>query len=165
MASKLNEAEPSYEPVWATTEREFSREGPAPASPPSKAGSDGEDNVHKPSDPSQLPWNRLGDWFVWEILWLVTSTGVLIGLAAVLAHYDRKPQPSWRYMSLNSLISWLSTIFRAGIVISTSEALGQLKWIWFAQKRQRPVQELRVYDSASRGPYGAMELIWALRAR
>ncbi|KAI9375755.1 hypothetical protein BJX61DRAFT_78033 [Aspergillus egyptiacus] len=68
-------------------------------------------------------------------------------------------------MSLNSLISWLSTIFRACIIVSTSEALGQLKWVWFAQEQARPVHELRVYDSASRGLYGAMELIWALRAR
>ncbi|KAL4922035.1 hypothetical protein BDW62DRAFT_76721 [Aspergillus aurantiobrunneus] len=96
---------------------------------------------------------------------MATSAGVLIALAAVLGQYDRKPQPSWRYMSVNSLISWLSTIFRACTIVSCSEALGQLKWIWFAQKQERPVQELRVYDSATRGPYGAMQLIWTLRAR
>ncbi|CAI7650676.1 unnamed protein product [Penicillium crustosum] len=168
----MNGTEPSYEQIQVTTEGEISRrpsvsenEGPPSANPPSEAGSDGENNAHKPSDTSQSPSNRLNDWFVWEILGLAISTGVLIALAAVLAQYNRNPQPSWRYMSLNSLISWLSTIFRAGIVISSSEALGQLKWIWFAQKRERPVQELGVYDSATRGPYGAIKLIWTLRAR
>ncbi|KAJ0425689.1 hypothetical protein BJY00DRAFT_307835 [Aspergillus carlsbadensis] len=67
-------------------------------------------------------------------------------------------------MSLNSLISWLSTISNACLVISCSEALGQLKWVWFAQGT-RPVQELKTFDAASRGFYGALELIWRLRAR
>ncbi|KAJ5207458.1 Protein of unknown function DUF3176 [Penicillium cf. griseofulvum] len=102
MASNMNGTEPSYEPVQVTTEREFSRhppvseeEGPPSANPPSEAGSYGENNADKPTDLSWSPWNRLNDWFVWEILGLATSTGVLIALAAVLAQYDRKPQPSW----------------------------------------------------------------------
>jgi hypothetical protein len=67
-------------------------------------------------------------------------------------------------MSSNSLISWLSTISKACLVIACSEALGQLKWVWFAQG-MRPVQELRTFDAASRGLYGALELIWTRRAR
>jgi hypothetical protein len=172
MSSIIDGTDLSYELVQATTEGEFYRhpsvsqdEGPPSANTPSEAGSDGENNVDKPSNLSQSLFNKFNDWFVWEVLGLVASTGVLIALAAVLAQYNRKPQPNWQYMSLNSLISWMSTMFRAGIVISSSEALGQLKWIWFAQKRERSVQELRVYDSATRGPYGAMELIWTLRAR
>ncbi|KAL3495149.1 hypothetical protein BJX62DRAFT_233794 [Aspergillus germanicus] len=117
------------------------------------------------SSPGQLVMERLDTWFDWEILGLVASVGVLIALAIVLGKYDRKPQPNWRYMSLNSLISWLSTIFRACIILSSSQALGQLKWVWFAQGEARPVQELRVYDDATRGPYEAMEFIWTLRAR
>jgi hypothetical protein len=101
---------------------------------------------------------KLDNWFVWEALGLVASEGVLIALAVVLAKYDRKPQPDWKYMSLNSLLSWLSTIFRACIILSTSQALGQLKWVWFAQGRERPVHELRVYDDATRGRMGRWSL-------
>jgi hypothetical protein len=82
----------------------------------------------------QSVMEKLDNWFVWEILGLVTSVGVLIALAIVLAKYDRKPQPNWKYMSLNSLISWLS------IILSSSQDLGQLKWVLFA----RQLQELRV---------------------
>ncbi|KAL3480062.1 hypothetical protein BJX99DRAFT_244514 [Aspergillus californicus] len=106
----------------------------------------------------------MNNWFVREILGMAISAGVFVALVVVLVEYDRKPQPSWGYMSLNSLISWMSTIARACIIISCSEALGQLKWVWFLQK-PRPIHELRTFDSASRGTYGALELIWALRAR
>jgi hypothetical protein len=85
------------------------------------------------SAPDTSVMERLDTWFVWEILGLVTSVGALVALAIVLAEDDRKPQPKWRYMSLSSLISWLSTIFRACIILSSSQALGQLKWVWFAQ--------------------------------
>lgn len=141
------------------------RDAETPANSLPEAEGDGQNNEHKPSDQPQSLADKINDWFVWEILGMATSAGVLIALAVVLAKYDRIPEPRWRYVSLNSLISWLSTIFRACIIISTNEALGQLKWIWFSQKQERLVQELRVYDSASRGAYGALQLIWTLRAR
>ncbi|KAL4734926.1 hypothetical protein BDV11DRAFT_212417 [Aspergillus similis] len=107
---------------------------------------------------------RISNWFILEILATVVSAGALITLVSVLAIYDGKPQPDWYYMSLNSLISWLSTISKACILFYVSEALGQSKWVWFAQKVQ-PIRHIRTFDSASRGPYGALELIWTLRGR
>ncbi|KAL4912778.1 hypothetical protein BDW62DRAFT_216045 [Aspergillus aurantiobrunneus] len=70
----------------------------------------------------------------------------------------------WSHMSLNSLISWMSTISKGCVIISSSEALGQLKWVWVSQTA-RLIRELRTFDSASRGLYGAAEPIWTLRAR
>ncbi|KAL5000849.1 hypothetical protein BDV10DRAFT_199783 [Aspergillus recurvatus] len=107
---------------------------------------------------------KISEWFILEVLAIVVSAGALITLVAVLATYDRKPQPNWYYMSLNSLISWLSTISKACILFFVSEALGQSKWVWFAQE-ERPIRNIRTFDSASRGPYGALELIWTLRGR
>ncbi|KAL5342254.1 hypothetical protein BJX70DRAFT_410909 [Aspergillus crustosus] len=109
-------------------------------------------------------WQKISDWFLWEISATALSAGVLIALVAILIQYNEQPQPSWGYMSLNSLISWLTTIVKGCIIVSCSEALGQLKWVWFSQKAQ-PIQELRTFDAASRGAYGAVELIWRLRAR
>ena len=107
---------------------------------------------------------RISNWFILEILATVVSAGALITLVSVLVIYDGKPQPDWYYMSLNSFISWLSTISKACILFYVSEALGQSKWVWFAQKVQ-PIRHIRTFDSASRGPYGALELIWTLRGR
>ncbi|KAL2831566.1 hypothetical protein BDW59DRAFT_140297 [Aspergillus cavernicola] len=118
----------------------------------------------KSSPPRRSVPEKMSDWFVWEILGMIVSAGALIALVTILVKYDQKPQPSWRHMSLNALISWMSTISKGCIIIASSEALGQLKWVWFSQKA-RPISELRTFDSASRSLYGAVELIWTLRAR
>ncbi|KAL4906973.1 hypothetical protein BDW74DRAFT_130946 [Aspergillus multicolor] len=107
---------------------------------------------------------KISDWFVLELLATGVSAGALITLVAVLAKYDGKPQPDWYYMSLNSLISWLSTISKACILFFVTEALGQSKWVWFSQGEQ-PIRDIRTFDSATRGPYGALELIWILQGR
>lgn len=109
---------------------------------------------------STLRWNS----FSWEMLAFILSTGLLIAIVAILAHYDRQPQPKWDRVSLNSVISWLSTLSKACVIFCISEGLGQLKWVWFVQK-VRPMSHLQDFDSASRGIWGSMQLIWSLRAK
>ncbi|KAL4766992.1 hypothetical protein BDW60DRAFT_212403 [Aspergillus nidulans var. acristatus] len=110
------------------------------------------------------PSQEINNYFVWELITMVLSAAILTALVVVLARHDGKPQPDWPYISINSLISWMTTISRACILFAVSEALGQLKWVWFMQ-REQPVHDLRRFDEASRGPFGALELIWALRGR
>ncbi|CAI7654037.1 unnamed protein product [Penicillium glandicola] len=109
-------------------------------------------------------WKLFCKVFIWEILAMILSTGLLLAIVVILNNYNHHPQPIWEYVSLNSIISWISTIAKACVLFSLSEGLGQLKWIWFTQKR-RPMSDLRTFDSASRGIYGCAELIWNLRAR
>ncbi|KAH8693771.1 hypothetical protein BGW36DRAFT_300350 [Talaromyces proteolyticus] len=85
-------------------------------------------------------------------------------MLVILSAFNDKPQPSWKYMSLNSLISWLSTLSKGCILFAINETLGQLKWVWFAQKT-RPVPHLRSFDEASRGFWGSAQLIWELKGR
>ncbi|GIJ90257.1 hypothetical protein Asppvi_009210 [Aspergillus pseudoviridinutans] len=106
----------------------------------------------------------ISDWYVWEVLAVLVSAGTLVAMVAMLIHFDHKPQPAWRLLSLNSLISWLSTISKACVLFSINECIGQLKWVWFGQRQQRMV-DLRSFDSASRGFYGSAVLIWILKAR
>ncbi|KAL4995196.1 hypothetical protein BDV10DRAFT_188312 [Aspergillus recurvatus] len=70
---------------------------------------------------------KFSDCFVWEMITTVLSAGVLIALVVALAMYDDRPQPDWKYISINSLIWRMTTISRACILFSVSEALGQLK--------------------------------------
>ncbi|OJJ29893.1 hypothetical protein ASPWEDRAFT_121856 [Aspergillus wentii DTO 134E9] len=85
-------------------------------------------------------------------------------MVVILAKFDKQPQPIWAHMSLNPLVSWLSTVSKGCILYGINEALGQLKWVWFMQKT-RPMPNLRTFDSASRGFYGSAELIWTLRCQ
>ncbi|KAJ5585742.1 hypothetical protein N7450_005529 [Penicillium hetheringtonii] len=110
--------------------------------------------------PGYLRWSS----FIWELLALILSTGFLIAIIAILAHYNHQPQPNWDRVSLNSVISWLSALSKACVIFCISESLGQLKWVWFAQKR-RPISDLQYFDSASRGTWGSLQLIWSLRAK
>ncbi|KAJ5378467.1 hypothetical protein N7509_011586 [Penicillium cosmopolitanum] len=104
------------------------------------------------------------DWFVWELLGVAISGGILVATVVILASLNNTPEPKWKYMSLNSLISWLSTVSKGCLISAISGVLGQLKWTWFKQA-SRPLPDLRQFDTASRGFYGAIQLIWRLRAR
>lgn len=119
---------------------------------------------NREGDRKKSTWTTLSDWFVWEILAAILSAATLIALVVVLAKFDGMPQPTWEHVSLNTVISWLSTVSKTCIIFAVSEALGQLKWVWFAQRTQ-PMVNLRTFDAASRGIYGSAELIWRLRFR
>lgn len=109
-------------------------------------------------------WTMSSDWFVWEALAMTLSLAFLIAIIVILSRYNNRPQPSWNYMSLNSLVSWLSTFSKGCALFAISETIGQLKWTWLS-KQTRPVSHLRTFDSASRGLYGSAELIWSLQSR
>lgn len=95
---------------------------------------------------------------------MVLSSGLLVAIVVVLAQYDDRPQPAWRLVSLNSVISWLSTVSKGCVLSTISEGIGQLKWVWFSRK-SRPLVDLGAFDGASRGIYGCAGLLWKLRAR
>lgn len=95
---------------------------------------------------------------------MVLSSGVLVAIVVILTQYDGRPQPAWRLMSLNSVISWLSTVSKGCVLSAISEGIGQLKWVWFTRK-SRPLVDLGAFDGASRGIYGCAGLVWKLRAR
>lgn len=122
-----------------------------------------EESLQKDRNPLSL-WRLLSKVFIWEILAITLSTGLLLSIVVIGAKFNKQPQPSWRYMSLNSMISWLSTLSKACVLFAISEGLGQLKWVWFAQ-RKRAMSDIRTFDAASRGIYGSAELIWSMRAR
>lgn len=109
-------------------------------------------------------WELVTNLFAWELLAVFLSTALLAAIIGILASYNHQPQPIWKHTSLNSVISWLSTISKGCVLFAISESLGQLKWLWFTQK-SRPMSHLRTFDAASRGVTGSAELIWNLRAK
>lgn len=107
----------------------------------------------------KLPWM-----FIWEVLAIILSSGILAAIIVILDHYHHHPQPAWKTVSLNSVISWLSTVSKGCVLFAISEGIGQLKWVWFTQK-SRPLVDLDTFDGASRGVFGCAGLVWRLRAR
>lgn len=88
----------------------------------------------------------------------------LLAIVATVYPYNGHPMPQWPYcLSINTLIAIYTTILKATMLTITAEGLSQLKWLWFS--RPRPLQDLTRYDMASRGPWGALRLLWTLRGR
>ncbi|KAF7585781.1 hypothetical protein BBP40_010134 [Aspergillus hancockii] len=103
------------------------------------------------------------DW-AWEAAGIFMSGIIIIAIAVILRRYNGRKQPDWKHISLNSLISWLSTLAKACVLFSASQAIGQLKWVWFARK-SRPLSDLDTFDSASRGVTGSAALLWLVKGQ
>ncbi|KAF2189313.1 hypothetical protein K469DRAFT_748002 [Zopfia rhizophila CBS 207.26] len=105
---------------------------------------------------------RISGWF-WETLSLVGSTLSLVALICVLRVYENKRSPQWSLgMSLNTVISIVSTTFKSSMMMSIASSVSQAGWIWLAQ-RPKPLRDICWYDEASRGPLGSLQLLLRLK--
>ncbi|KOS43160.1 hypothetical protein ACN38_g5953 [Penicillium nordicum] len=103
----------------------------------------------------QSQTNFLGSSWTFEILNCLIAVAFLVAIILVLYNFDGKPVPEWPYgITLNALVSVLSTAMKAGMVCIATEALSQLKWSWFNQGNK--LSDLALLDAASRGPVGAL---------
>jgi hypothetical protein len=99
---------------------------------------------------------------LWDIVSLVVATASLIALAAVLHACDNKPTPDWYFgVTLNAIISILSTTFKGTLLVSVASSISQFGWLWFT--RARPLRDVCDFDAASRGPVGSLMLLYRLR--
>lgn len=102
--------------------------------------------------------------WVLETLSCVLSVGFLVAIVVVLANYDGKALPNWPYgITLNALVSVLSTFMKATMAFSITEGLSQLKWSWFVQRNK--LSDITLLDSASRGPLGAAMVLFRFLPR
>jgi hypothetical protein len=128
---------------------------------------------------------REEDWWKWELIGVFGSALALIGIVLMLSKLNNKPLPSWaspqdycvkipktsitkcygsKGVSVNSVISWFSTVAKICVLIPITKGLGQLKWVWFAEKR-RTLADFETFDSATRGLTGSALLLWTLKGR
>lgn len=68
--------------------------------------------------------SRLSLVTVWwnEAVSLLMATGAFLAIVTILAVYDNKEQPAWKYsLNLNTLVAILSTLMRASLVVIVEE--------------------------------------------
>ncbi|KAJ5599273.1 hypothetical protein N7450_000340 [Penicillium hetheringtonii] len=100
-----------------------------------------------------------GSSWTFEIIGCIISIAFLAAIIAVLFKYDGQPMPNWPYgITLNALVSVLSTIMKATMAFVLTECLAQLKWSWFHSGNK--LSDLAVLDAASRGIAGAMFVLF-----
>ncbi|ODM19713.1 hypothetical protein SI65_04699 [Aspergillus cristatus] len=96
-----------------------------------------------------------------ETLLLSFSFLSFLAIVIVLAVYDQKPSPSLKWgLKLNTIISILATACKSSLIFVVSEAIGQLKWIWFWTGK-RNLKTLQTFDEASRGPLGSVSVLFS----
>ncbi|KAI1874303.1 uncharacterized protein JN550_002882 [Neoarthrinium moseri] len=122
----------------------------------------------KETIPSELPARpRIEDdgssnWWIFEsVAWLISAIALAI-IIAVVAITDGKPLPTWpMHITLNSFVSFMSTLMKAAAVVPVAECISQLKWLWF--RRAGAVHDIQTFDEASRGTWGSAKLLFVTR--
>ncbi|CZR69271.1 uncharacterized protein PAC_19171 [Phialocephala subalpina] len=75
---------------------------------------------------------------------------------------NQKKVPEWAYeLSLNTVVSVLTTLTELALMKPVSECIGQLKWMWFCGKAKKLVQ-FGAFDEASRGAWGSFTFFFKL---
>lgn len=106
------------------------------------------------------------DW-QWEFGASAFSLGCFAAAVGVLAKYEHRSLASWDFVlniSLNTLVAVLSTLSRTALLVPVASCISQLKWIHLVSS-PRPLHDVQVFDDASRGPWGSLELIWRLHIK
>lgn len=69
------------------------------------------------------------EWWMLEILSWGFSAMCMMAIIGIVIIYDGHPIPNWPLgLTINGLISVFSNFAKAALLLSTTEALGQLKW-------------------------------------
>ena len=93
--------------------------------------------------------------------WMISACSMM---AIVLIYLHIKDQP---LLFTNSAfiiaINVLGKIASAGLIVPITEALGQLKWNWFHDSKA--MWDFEIFDKASRGPLGALMLLYRTKGR
>ncbi|KAF2027917.1 hypothetical protein EK21DRAFT_91139 [Setomelanomma holmii] len=105
------------------------------------------------------------DWWWWELgSWLI-SFACVAAIVELLLYYDGKKQPNdvVRGINLNAFVSVFAAITKVAMILPVSEAIGQLKWMWF--QKERRLFNFFTFDNASRGPWGSLLLLGTTRCK
>lgn len=101
------------------------------------------------------------DTWTCETLSIVFSMACVGAVAVVVGLYDGEPIPQFPSgITLNTIISILSTAARSALVYVLSATVGQLKWHWFSRKGHR-LRDMQALDDASRGPLGSIVVLFS----
>lgn len=99
------------------------------------------------------------EWWMLEIMSWCFSAMCMVAIIGILIIYDGHGIPSWPLgLTINGFVIVFSNLAKSALLLSTAEALGQLKWNWFGQE-SRPLMFFEWIDMASRGPWGALLLL------
>jgi hypothetical protein len=99
------------------------------------------------------------DTWIAETIACIFSTACITAIASILYVYDDKPIPRFPSgVTLNTIVSILSTSARSAIISTVSTCVGQLKWCWY-RRSEMSLNDAQIMDDASRGLSGAIRML------
>ncbi|OCL11352.1 hypothetical protein AOQ84DRAFT_386904 [Glonium stellatum] len=103
-------------------------------------------------------------WF-WEFCGVLLALSALTAIVITLIKFDGAVVPRMPLgFTLNTVVSALATVAKAALLMSVAAALSQFKWIWVQEQGvSRPLRDLQLFDDASRGPWGALMMLFNTR--
>ena len=112
---------------------------------------------------SVCPWNSrpegLYGWWTIEVLSYIGSIASLSATIVILKVYDGRTQPAWPHnLTLNSVLSWFTILFKATLLVPIAACLSQASWIYLRRSRGT-LLDVVAFDSASRGVIGSLNLL------
>ncbi|KAH3919101.1 hypothetical protein HBH56_028790 [Parastagonospora nodorum] len=104
--------------------------------------------------------NAFKRWLFEILCWLASALamGAIIGIYAYLN--GKSMSQAGKLLTYTNA---LGKVASAALIVPTSEALGQLKWNWFS--KSRTMWDFEIFDKASRGPLGALMLLFRTKGR
>ncbi|RWA11777.1 hypothetical protein EKO27_g3339 [Xylaria grammica] len=103
----------------------------------------------------------ISDWRLEVASCLVAFISLLATIVTLFPHANN-PLPQWPFhVSINTLLSIYTVVFKATLISVLSVCVAQLQWTWFSVAR--PLSDLLGYDEASRDAWGALK--WLLNYR
>ena len=135
---------------------------------PQSAQDQGRDHANKKalraSGPAKPIWQRSGSWWWWELLAAFLSIACMSMTFSMLISMQNKSLAEWKLpIQINSLLSVLTTLSKSALMLLIAECIGQLKWIYFENSQN--LNELQAFDDASRGPWGAANMLWKTKGK
>ncbi|KAF2036629.1 hypothetical protein EK21DRAFT_51413 [Setomelanomma holmii] len=95
--------------------------------------------------------------WLFEIVSVTTSAICMGAIIIILASLKDQALNKWP-LGL-TIITVLSKIASAALILPISEAIGQLKWSWFHGKESKDAFDFEIFDKASRGAWGSILLL------
>jgi Protein of unknown function (DUF3176) len=110
-------------------------------------------------------WLRwlLSDSWALEYMAMTIAMAALAAIFIILILYNGKPLADWPHsIQLNTVLSTLATVVKGFLLLPVCACLSQLKWLWYTHKT-KSLQDFQIFDAASRGPWGSLQLLFRLK--
>ena len=105
-----------------------------------------------------LPANSALTQWRFEIFCAVVTVWMLVAMCIVLYMFDSESAFDGPVVTLNAIISMLSTASRVSLVAMLASAISQWNWLLFSESNRR-LLDFQHLAEASRGPLGSVKVL------